>query len=256
MATGTMGNLDSPQYYAQQRSQMNPSAPMSQPGGIGVPNQTQPMQQPAAPPMSSPDPEAIRRRLMGSVQGATDAAGAPYNAGFDQGVSTLYGTTAQKMAGYDESEGLLNTNYEKNRDYQLQNQDSDMKQLMDRMAFQGILSSGITTDQRASLGQNYAQKLDQLASTRAQGLNQLATQRLGTQSDYEQGLGGLESKYTSDLSNWVQQQAQQQAARQLQQAQDQANAALLAQFNQTQTAGNQQQLAILKQIAAAQGASA
>jgi hypothetical protein len=160
------------------------------------------------------------------------------------------------MAGYDESEGLINTNYEKNRGYQLQNQDADMKQLMDRMAFQGILSSGITTDQRASLGQNYAQKLDQLASSRAQALNQLSTQRLGTQSDYEQGLGGLESKYTSDLSNWVQQQAQQQAARQLQQTQDQANAALLAQFNQTQTAGNQQQLALLKQIAAAQGVPA
>ena len=254
MATGTMGNLDSPQYYAQQRSTMNPSAPMSQPGGIGVPDPSQP--QPAAPPMASPDPEAIRRRLMGSVQGATDAAGAPYNAGFDQGVTNLYGTTAQKMAGYDESEGLINTNYEKNRGYQLQNQDADMKSLMDRMAFQGILSSGITTDQRASLGQNYAQKLDQLASAKAQALNQLSTQRLGTQSDYEQGLGGLESKYTSDLSNWVQQQAQQQAARQLQQTQDQANAALLAQFNQTQTAGNQQQLAILKQIAAAQGAPA
>ena len=48
-----------------------------------------------------------------------------YNAGFDQGVTNLYGTTAQKMAGYDESEGLINTNYEKNRGYQSQNQTTD-----------------------------------------------------------------------------------------------------------------------------------
>jgi hypothetical protein len=266
--SNTAGNLNTPEYYQQQRAGLNPvtpgtgatnsQAPMSGIGGIGVPQPPPtpaPAVQPAAPTNSlvAPDPDAIRRRLMGSVEGATGAAGMPYNAPFDSGVSNLYAQTMQKLAGYDESQNMLNTNYEKNRGYTLQNQDVDMKNLMDRMAFQGILSSGITTDQRGLLGQRYSQKLDQLASAQAQALNQLQTQRLGTQSDYEQGLGSLEGKYTSDLSNWVQQQAQQQAARQMQQAQSQANAGLLQMFQQAQTTGNQQQLEILKQIAAAQG---
>ena len=255
----TAGNLNTPEYYQQQRAGIN--GPVSA-GAPAVRNDTlggQPAlqaAQPAAPTNSlgaAPDPDAIRRRLMGSVQGATDAAGMPYNAQFDTGVSNLYAQQMAKLAGYDESQNQINTDYEKNRGYTLQNQDLDMKNLMDKMAFQGILSSGITTDQRGLLGQNYAQKLDKLASAQAQALNQLQTQRLGTQSDYAQGLGSLENQYTGNLSSWVQQQAQQQAARQQQQAQDAANANLLKMLNEANMSGNQAQLEVLKQIAAASG---
>jgi hypothetical protein len=261
------GNLNTPEYYQNQRAGMvggtgvgtqpnplfgnaprpdatqagvatlqNPN-PLFGGGGAGAP-----AQQPGGALGPMPDPDAIRRRLMGSVPGATDAAGMPYNAQFDQGVSNLYASAMAKLAGYDETENNLNTAYEKNRGYQLQNQDMDMKNLMDRMAFQGILSSGITTDQRGLLGQRYGNILDKLASTRAEGLNKVATGRLGAQSEYQQGLGNLESTYTGNLSKWVQDQAQQQAARQQQQVQDQANAQLLQQLNQMQQQTNQQMM--------------
>lgn len=193
-----------------------------------------------------PDPAAIRRRLLGSTPGATEAAGMPYNATFDEGVSNLYGNAMAKMAGYDQQQGRLMTDYEKNRSQQLQNQDLATKQLMDKLAFQGILSSGITTDQRALLGQKYGSILDKLASTQARGLEDIATGRLNTQSQYQQGLGSLENQYTQSLSDWVQQQAQQQAQRQQQQASDAANAQLLAQLQAMQQKYTDQMIALMQ----------
>ena len=257
---GGTTNLNTPEYYQQQRTNIQTNQPMYD-AAINIPQptsqppasrsdytsyapQTDPFASNPPPPTSPqgpdsgslqpPDAGAIRRRLMGTIPGANDqtAAGLPYNANFDTGVQNLYATTMGKMTRYDASQNLLQTGYEKSRDYQLQNQDLAMKQLMDRMAFQGILSSGITTDQRALLGQTYAQRLDNLASKQAQALNDLQTQRLATQGDYQSKLAGLESQYTSDVVNWLQSQAQQQAARQQQQAQDDANAQLLQQLQQ------------------------
>jgi hypothetical protein len=196
----------------------------------------------------APDPGAIRRRLMGSIPGATDAAGLPYNAAFDTGVQNLYSTEMNKLATYDQQQGDIQSQYEKNRDYQLQHQDLDMKNLMDRMAFQGILNSGITTDQRALLGQRYGQNIDRLAAAQAASLRNLATQRLAAQSEYQTKLGDLETGYANNVAKWLQDQATQEAARQQQQAQDQANAELLAQLQQAQQASYAQQQAVLDQI--------
>lgn len=244
------GNINSPDYYAQQRAEINPAYAGTPAVRNPTPAAPPPPQFAPSTPLNAPDPNAIRRRISGAYGEA--GAGSPYNAAFDTGVQNLYANTAQQMAGYDESQNQINTGYEKNYGYEMQNQDRDMKALMDKMAFQGILSSGITTDERANLGQNYAQRLDQMATARANALNQLQTQRLGTQSDYAQRLGGLESQYTSDVSRWVQEQAQQQAARQMQQAQQQSNADLMRRLNEAQVTGNNEQLEILKQILAAQ----
>jgi hypothetical protein len=185
---------------------------------------------------------------MGSIPGATDAAGLPYNAAFDTGVQNLYSTEMNKLATYDQQQGDIQSQYEKNRDYQLQHQDLDMKNLMDRMAFQGILNSGITTDQRALLGQRYGQNIDRLAAAQAASLRNLATQRLAAQSEYQTKLGDLETGYANNVAKWLQDQATQEAARQQQQAQDQANAELLAQLQQAQQASYAQQQAVLDQI--------
>ena len=220
------GNLSDPNYYQNARN-------VSPVGGIGV---TPPQSIPAPPspvvnPIQAPDSGAIRRRLMGSTPGATDAAGLPYNANFDRGVSNLYAQTMADLAGYDEQEGQVNTGYEKARGYQMQDYDLAQKQMMDKLAFQGILSSGIATDQRALLGQKNTRKLDELATTRSNALSDLASRRLAAQSNYQQKLGDLETGYTSDLSKWVQEQAQQQAERQQYQAQEAANAKLREALN-------------------------
>lgn len=234
-------------------------APMSGVGGIGVQNPGAPgtgfgpdasqMQTPSA----APDAAAIRRRLMGSTPGSEGAAGQPWNSSFDNTVSGLYATLGQKLAGYDQNEGQLRSDYEKNRGAYQQQQGTDMSHLMDRLAFQGILSSGITTDQRAQLGQRYSTLFDNLASKEAAGLNSIQTGRLGAQGDYTQGLGKAENDYTTQLSNWVQSQAQQQAQRQQTDATNAANNSILQQLQALQASGNTQQLDLLRQIAAAQG---
>lgn len=201
----------------------------------------------------APDAGAIRRRLLGSIPGASSDLALPYDAGFDTGVQNLYATEMQKLAGYDQNQGSLQTAYEKNRDYQLQNQDADMTALMNRLAFQGILSSGITTDQRALLGQKYAQSLDKLATAQSSALQQLAQQRLATQGEYSTKLSDLETGYSGNVAKWLQDQANQQAARQQQQASDAANAALLSQIQGNQTASNQQIAQLLQQLAAQNG---
>jgi len=240
------GNLNTPEYYQEQRNQM-----AGQTGLTALPtndfasqrSQMAPVvglnQTPAPAPTDSalgpmPDAGAIQRRLLGSVPGATDLAGMPYNQGFDTGVQNLYAGEMGKLNNLNLQEGDINTAYEKNRSSQLQGQDLAMKQLMDRLAFQGILSSGITTDQRALLGQRYSDILDRLASARANALRGIAGQRVGIQGEYQTKLGDLESAYVKNVSDWVQQQAQQQAQRQQQQAVDQANANLLQQLQQMQ----------------------
>jgi len=258
--TSQPGNISSPEYYAGARQmspvegigtmpqQQMPAPPQLQPI-TGPATATQPavQTQPGITPATAtqpatdlgpmPDPNAIRRRLVNNVYGTANTdpgVGQPFNADFDQGVSNLYGQSMAQLANYDQQEGQLNTAYEKNRGALLQNQDLETKQLMDRLAFQGILSSGIATDQRALLGQKYGQQLDKIASAKADALSKIASGRLNTQSTYQQQLDQLESGYTKNLSDWVQQQAQQQAAREQYQALEGANANLLAQLNQAQ----------------------
>ena len=215
-----------------------PVAPYSGIGGIGV-------QQPVGMP---PDVEAIRRRLIGSVPGANNLAGMPYNAGFDRGVQDLYSGSMARLTGLDQQEGDINSQYEKNRGYQQQAQQSDTRGLMDRLAFNGILNSGIATDERAKLGQQYAKTYDDMAAQRANALREIANQRLGIQGDYNKNLGDLENNYTGSIAQWVQNQAQQQAARQQQQAQDQANNSLRQQLAQIQQQGTQSQLDLIRQL--------
>jgi len=246
------GNLNTPEYYQEQRNQLAGQTGLAAPvndfqsqreqiapvvnqqlAQLNQPAQTtSPQQDSALGPM--PDPGAIQRRLLGSIPGASDMAGLPYNQPFDLGVQNLYALEMNKLNNLNQQEGDVNTAYEKNRASQLQGQDLAMKRLMDQLAFQGILSSGIATDQRALLGQKYSDILDRLATARTTALRNIMGQRTGIQGEYQTKLSDLQSKYVSDVSNWVQQQAAQQAARQQQQASDAANAQLLQQLQNMQ----------------------
>lgn len=155
------------------------------------------------------------------------STGLPFNEQYDQQYRALEGQQQQAQSDTDLIIQRLKQAQEEGQANLGQNRDTALQSVQDRMASQGILHSGITANEQGKVGQEYAQRIQQLTQSGQQQEEDARRQLQQMLQGFAQQRSGLQEQQARE-----QQQAAQQAAQQ--------NAANQAQYEQAQQQYNQQ----------------
>ena len=136
-----------------------------------------------------------------------------FNPGYVEDVNNMYQNLAGQFAGLDTEEGYARTDYERNIGELAAQQARGIESLRNKLATQGILQSTAGVEAENDLLNQFETQRRDVGSSRDRALSDIAGRRLGYQSAYDVGIGGLNRGLREQAQGYVNTKAQEQRDR-------------------------------------------